>query len=555
MSQDTEQSEQEGTLAGVLNVSGEVSRPLPLVANPPTQVSLQRSATRPTGDLALWVAIRNRTDAISFDRYSAFVHRLLCRDKDESEAATQATFENPYKAGSFGAPSVKRRRTELAERPTIYGIDAYRLLEDATRAFLTVEGGVVIQPPRDPETGAYPSPPTDMPTDETPGGVTATYEQAQLLLERYLETQIGTLSDKRLPYLKRIVQALLPPGSRGERLPFCDELLQNRFSQPPMIEYIWNFYKELAGLPQTLNAIALRFQNRRRTGHDPLAELTLGPLRPVNNLLWGFVQSETSRLSVLRRAHEYRSQYGLTLQGRAVRDFAPADHGPQFLARFHELIWRANIFFKEDANTTVISDGFRMLQALKQLHLELAHGAVNQSAELTMAARCEMLVMQYIVARPELREFLRGRPMVPYQEAWMEQVETMTRLQGWSNTSVSIFRDLAVVSERLVLSARYGDWTATNDQEQARNWARYWKPEIQCYTHAYNAATGVDLSAEANTVGAARLRAIQPAFLIQQRALEAQRRGRLSEDTDLDFDEEDENTTSQLSPFSDARKR
>ncbi|HTU61581.1 MAG TPA: hypothetical protein VMF89_24165, partial [Polyangiales bacterium] len=148
MSQDTEQSEQDGTLAGVLNMSGEVSRPLPLVATPPTQVSLQRSAARPTGDLALWVAIRNRTDAISFDRYAAFVHRLLCKGEDKDEAASQIDPEKHYVAGSFGSPSVVQRRTELHERPTIYGIDAYRLLEDATRAFLLVETGVVIQPPR-----------------------------------------------------------------------------------------------------------------------------------------------------------------------------------------------------------------------------------------------------------------------------------------------------------------------------------------------------------------------------------------------------------------------
>ena len=41
-------------------------------------VTLQRSAAGPTNDQALWVAIRNRTDAISFDRYNEFINRLLC---------------------------------------------------------------------------------------------------------------------------------------------------------------------------------------------------------------------------------------------------------------------------------------------------------------------------------------------------------------------------------------------------------------------------------------------------------------------------------------------
>ncbi len=35
-----------------------------------------------------------------------------------------------------------------------------------------------------------------------------------------------------------------------------------------------------------------------------------------------------------------------------------------------------------------------------------------------------------------------------------------------------------------------------NDQELARNWARYWRPEIQSYIHAYNAVTGVEPAAD-----------------------------------------------------------
>ena len=43
-------------------------------------VTLQRSAAGATDDQALWVAIRNRTDAINFDRYNEFINRLLCVD-------------------------------------------------------------------------------------------------------------------------------------------------------------------------------------------------------------------------------------------------------------------------------------------------------------------------------------------------------------------------------------------------------------------------------------------------------------------------------------------
>jgi len=41
-----------------------------------------QSRTIPTPKQGFWVAIRNRTDALGFQRYSAFVNRLLCEGKD-----------------------------------------------------------------------------------------------------------------------------------------------------------------------------------------------------------------------------------------------------------------------------------------------------------------------------------------------------------------------------------------------------------------------------------------------------------------------------------------
>ena len=52
---------------------------------------------------------------------------------------------------------------------------------------------------------------------------------------------------------------------------------------------------------------------------------------------------------------------------------------------------------------------------------------------------------------------------------------------------------LAVLAEPLVLSIRFGDWNGTRDPARAANWARYWRPEVQGYMHAYRAVTGVDL--------------------------------------------------------------
>jgi len=68
----------------------------------------------------------------------------------------------------------------------------------------------------------------------------------------------------------------------------------------------------------------------------------------------------------------------------------------------------------------------------------------------------------------------------------------------------------------VLLSIRFGNWSVVNDPQQAANWARYWRPEIQRYTHAYRASTGVDLTARPD--------ATVPTVLLQRRLL-AQRRG------------------------------
>ena len=84
--------------------------------------------------------------------------------------------------------------------------------------------------------------------------------------------------------------------------------------------------------------------------------------------------------------------------------------------------------------------------------------------------------------------------MVPYPEPGWPQVDTMKTLQGWTDVTVTHFRDLGVFGEQILLSIRYGDWSDVNDENAAKNWARYWRPEIQGYIHAYRAVTGVDLT-------------------------------------------------------------
>jgi hypothetical protein len=83
--------------------------------------------------------------------------------------------------------------------------------------------------------------------------------------------------------------------------------------------------------------------------------------------------------------------------------------------------------------------------------------------------------------------------------------------------TVTHFHNLAIFGEQLLLSIRYGNWNAVDDHESAKNWARYWRAEIQNYLHAYQAVTTVDLTIEGADSQQLAARAVQPSVLIQRR--------------------------------------
>jgi hypothetical protein len=290
----------------------------------------------------------------------------------------------------------------------------------------------------------------------------------------------------------------------------CLGILQEKLANPCFVELIWSYWQEEAGLVQTMNAITWRFQNRRGASEqDPLASLEIDPLRPLNNFLWGYIQDEEHRLTVVRRAYEYAHHYGLTLLGKAVPEIRGADNRSHFIESLHNLLHLCSIFYKEDDDTTVVADGFPLLNALKEVHLLLTQGAANQYGDLPWTARLEMLMQQWLLARPEFREFLPRRIMVDYPEDWMSSVETMKTMQGWPSASVLHFRDLAVFGEQIVLSIRFQAWPSVIEAQDAANWARYWRPEIQGYIYAYRAVTGVDVTERPD--------ATAPSLLLRQR--------------------------------------
>jgi hypothetical protein len=476
----------------------------------PTQssVTLQRTFAAPTDDRALWTAIRNRTAAIGFDRYKTFVDCVFC-----DNPTLDPLHDIRLKIGPLVDPCLDPKDKDK-QQLSIYGPYAYGVLKLATQVFLTLESGVVIR-------------------DNTAGKPKIFDIQKEQIRLNDFSLDFGKLNtelraylgngEQQLPYLDRIVKNLitLDPQDIEERLPYCLGVLQHRLTSPSLIELIWSYWLEEGMLVQTMNAIARRFQNRRGPPNDPLGELEFDPLRPLNNLIWGFIQDEYTRLTVPRRAHEYLHHYGLSLMGKAVPDLAPADSRSKFIEAFHNLLSAAARFFKEDSDTTVIADAFPLLNALKEVHLILAEGAHNQFGDLTWTARAEMLTIQWMLARPEMKEFLRGRYMVPYQEDWMGAVDSMKKLQGWTDTTITHFYELAVMGERILLSVRYGDWSdIENIEDQAKNWARSNKPEIQIYIHGYRAVSGVDLAAEVTDSRDAAMRYLQPSVLLQRRLAE-----------------------------------
>ena len=203
-----------------------------------------------------------------------------------------------------------------------------------------------------------------------------------------------------------------------------------------------------------------------------------------------------------------------------MQAFQAADSRSKFIEAFHHLLRLCTVFYKQDDDTTVKADAFGVLNALKEVHLILSQGAHSQFGDLPPTARIEMLMQQWLLSRPEFREFLPTRVMVAYPEPWMDRVDAMKTIQGWTDTSVMHFHNLAVFGEQILLSIRYGAWSVVFEPTQAFNFARFWRPQVQGYIHAYRAATGVELGAE---IVDSRVDATLPSVLLQKRLAAQQR--------------------------------
>ncbi len=463
--------------------------------------------------IAFWAALRNRVDAISYPRYRDFIDRVFCAGsapliKNLAESCMRVCI--PIDRGGCG-PADMNPDQKLVVARLSHGMHAYEALQTATEIFLLLECGLFVED--------YPggTPPLPGPDGRVVGAGGQPVDKGALtkLLEQ-------NLPGGRLRYIDMIMSAGFPGDT--VLLPFCEpQALRARASCPCLLELIWSYWHEEGMLAQSMNAISMRFQNRRSVeGRDPLAHLTVDPLRPLSNLMWGYVQDEQHRLSLARRAYEYDHEYGLTLVGKAVPKLRSVDSRSKFIETFHDLLYRCSVFYREERNLQYVPDAFVLLNAAKDVHQLLAQGAHNQFGDLPSTARQEMLMQMWLLARPQLREFLGRRPMMPYQEDWMANIDALKTLQGWTDVSITHFHNLANYGEQILLSLRWFDWMNQNDPAVARAWAKFFRPEILGYIHAYRVVTGVDLTLDPKDDGGTSDRATKPSELLRRR-LEQQR--------------------------------
>lgn len=448
----------------------------------PFEVSLSPKADFLSGEMLLWLSILLSSESIEFNEYEHFMNCVICGDES-------ALANKPF--------DLLANNRFLPFTDT----DSYRAIKVLTETFIACSCGTYSDSDNDHWHGIL---------FKDQGSLSETLHNARVrfkesldipsLMERW-ESFIG--GDLTLPYLDIIRRKLQEWNTKSvdiwqileghEYSNDCYGILRSKLTRPCFVELIWSYWMEECMLVQGMNSITYRFQNVRRGKNDPLANLELDPLRPLNNLLWGYIQDEQHRLTVKRRAYEYDHHYGITLHGKAVNSIQTADSRSKFMEAFHNLLFVANRFFEKYDDNTISADGFPLLNALQEVHFILSEGAHNQYGDLPTTARVEMMMQQWLLSRPEMREFLPTRVMVAYPESWMDRVAAMNQIQGWTSANPKHFRDLAMFGERIILSIRFTSWSTINDGRIAATWANFWRSEIQRYLHAYRAVTGVDL--------------------------------------------------------------
>ena len=224
--------------------------PRPFADGDSVGVQLRRTAVAPTKDQALWVAIRNSTNAIGFDNYSRFLEVVLCGESPELANSRLRS----------GDTRNKLRKVQRRQALPFTNVERYRLLKAATEVFLMIHSGVDL----DDFSGVNLS--------EESRRLNRTVQPGDLEAEirEYLVAVATGRGDllKVLPYLGLIrlqlrdVAIVGIDDGDGEAAQVCHGIIAERLTNPCFLELLWSYWHDESGLVQTLAAITWRFQNR-----------------------------------------------------------------------------------------------------------------------------------------------------------------------------------------------------------------------------------------------------------------------------------------------------
>ena len=278
--------------------------PRPFAAGDDVAVTLKRTAVPPTTDQALWVAIRNSTNAIGFDNYTRFLDVVLCGERPGRNTPAAICGDTRHKLRKV------KRRTALP----FPNVDRYRLLKAATEVFLMIHCGVDL----DDFSGV------DLGEESRRLNRTVQPGDLEAQMREYLvAVATGQGDDPGRAAVPRSDPAAAARRRRSsgsddddEAAQVCHGIIAERLTNPCFLELLWSYWHDEGGLVQTLerhHAGGSRTARPAPPGRDPLAGLDIDPLRPLSNLLWGWIQDTQHRLTMARRAYEYDHQYGLVL--------------------------------------------------------------------------------------------------------------------------------------------------------------------------------------------------------------------------------------------------
>jgi hypothetical protein len=259
----------------------------------------------------------------------------------------------------------------------------------------------------------------------------------------------------------------------------------------PLIEPIWSFWLDAARLARiTTDFSARQIDAPTRGSARRIPKLDLP--QPLITALTTWFNDHRDGTRASAREANYRAHYDLRLPG-ANGKLKPS----QFLDDFHAVLVAA---VRHQA-TPGSSHMSTLLFLLRRLHIGMSHTAslivdgvptsevFQRLGESLSLGRSDLLVAQWLLANPAIVAAVRGLILVPYPEQWMPPLDRLRQLTDTLDSLNFFYHDLAVTSESLLLSIRFGNWIQP-DRAAAANWATFWQDDIARYLVAYEELTG-----------------------------------------------------------------